>query len=168
MKLLNTLLCLLLALTGFSESRNEIVSPGGKIKVTVAINNGVGYSVNFEDKPLVAFSTINIHLHNGTSLSGKLQVKKISRRSNSSVIVSPVPEKRKLIPDNYNELTILLQNRISVIFRVYDDGVAYRLVTHFKDSIVVNREIAEFQFPENYNGAIIYNKHRSLVTTCTH
>ena len=151
MKLLNTLLCLLLALTGFSESRNEIVSPGGKIKVTVAINNGVGYSVNFEDKPLVAFSTINIHLHNGTSLSGKLQVKKISRRSNSSVIVSPVPEKRKLIPDNYNELTILLQNRISVIFRVYDDGVAYRLVTHFKDSIVVNREIAEFQFPENYN-----------------
>jgi alpha-glucosidase len=95
-------------------------------------------------------SIINLSLDNGISLSGKLSIRKLTRRSNNSVIISPVPEKRKNIPDSYNELTIRFDAPLSVVFRVYNDGVSYRFLTHVKDSIIVQEETAEFNFPENH------------------
>jgi Glycoside hydrolase 97. len=32
---------------------------------------------------------------------------------------------------------------------VYNDGVGYRIVTRFKDSIIIKNEVAEFSFPEH-------------------
>jgi alpha-glucosidase len=62
-------------------------------------------------------------------------------------VISPVPEKRKIIPDVYNLLSITFRQPYKVEFRVYDDGVAYRILTFFKDSIRVKNETAEFSFP---------------------
>ena len=69
--------------------------------------------------------------------------------SHNGEIVSPVPEKRKIIPDNYNLLEISFKKNFSLQFRVYDDGIAYRWLTHFPDSIFVQNETADFRFPEN-------------------
>jgi alpha-glucosidase len=44
-------------------------------------------------------------------------------------------------------LSIEFKQPFRVEFRVYDDGVAYRILTQFKDSITVKNEIAEFNFP---------------------
>ena len=74
--------------------------------------------------------------------------KKSASRSNNSVIISPVPEKRITIPDIYNELIIRFRMPFSVAFRVYNDGVAYRFLSYFKDSIVVRNETATFNFPD--------------------
>ncbi|HQW93587.1 MAG TPA: glycoside hydrolase family 97 protein, partial [Ferruginibacter sp.] len=61
-------------------------------------------------------------------------------------IVSPVPEKRKIIPDIYNQLTLKFAQPYSLLFRVYDDGVAYRIVTRFRDSVIIQNEEAVFSF----------------------
>jgi hypothetical protein len=50
----------------------------------------------------VLSSEINLQLQDGTDLSGNLSVKKASTRFNNSTIISPVPEKRKNIPDVFN------------------------------------------------------------------
>lgn len=34
----------------------------------------------------------------------------------------------------------------TLLFRVYNDGVAYRIVTHFKDSVIIKNELAHFNF----------------------
>ena len=134
----------------YAADTKDIISPDGKIRVTVEINPGLRYQVTYNNKLLLKSSGINLLLASGISLSGKLGVKKITHRSNSSVIISPVPEKRKNIPDIYNELTIQFKSPFSVIFRVYNDGVAYRFLTHVKDSIIVREELAEFNFEENH------------------
>lgn len=135
----------------YAADTKEIVSPDGKIKVTIEINPGLRYAVAYENKLILQPSIINLLLDHGISLSGKLSVKKLTRRSNNSVIISPIPEKRKHIPDIYNELTIRFKSPVSVVFRVYNDGVAYRFLTHIMDSIVVQEETAEFNFPENHS-----------------
>ena len=79
-----------------------------------------------------------------------LRLKKTETRSGNSIIISPVPEKRRNIPDHYNELTIHFEQPISVVFRVYNDGIAYRFLSSSKDSIIVKEEMATFNFPADH------------------
>ncbi len=138
---------LLIGLVSNGAEKKEILSPDGKIKVVVEVKDQLYYSVYYENNALLLPSAINMAWQNGTSLSAQPKIKKTSTRSNNSIIISPVPEKRKYIPDHYNELTIHFAQPISVQFRVYNDGVAYRFLSSSKDSIIVKEEIASFNFP---------------------
>src|SRR5207249_2241529 len=71
----------------------------------------------------------------------------------SEFIVSPVPDIRKNISNIYNELLIQFNQNFSVVFRAYNDGVAYRIISKFKDSITIKNETAIFQFT---NGAHVF------------
>lgn len=138
---------LLIFLHNHAADKKEIHSPDKKITVTIAATDKLYYSVSYEGKILVSPSVINMTLENGPDISGKISFKKTTTRYNSSVIISPVPEKRKNIPDVYNEITIRFQQPFSLVFRVYNDGVAWRFLSHFKDSVIVKNETAEFNFP---------------------
>ena len=128
-------------------SAQIIYSPDKKIKLVVSITSNVTYRVFYEDKEIVSPSLIDMILANGTQLSTTKGYRKISTRSNNSIIISPVPEKRINIPDIYNELKIDLKTPFTLIFRAYNDGVAYRISSTIKDSIIVKHEIAVFSFP---------------------
>src|SRR5205085_8126118 len=91
---------------GHTTDKKEITSPDGKVKVTIEAKENLFYSISYENKIILLPSLINIALENGTGISGKIDFKKTTIRFNNSVIISPVPEKRKNIPDIYNELTI--------------------------------------------------------------
>lgn len=138
---------LLIFFQAYTADKKEIFSPDKKIKVVIEAKDRIAYSVYYEEKPLVLPSVINLILDNGISLSGKLSLKKSTAKQQRSVIQSPVPEKRINIPDIYNEITIRFQQPFSLVFRVYNDGVAYRFLSHFKDSIIIKEEIASFNFP---------------------
>lgn len=129
----------------------EINSPGSRIRVVIDISNTVHYSVFFDGRLILEPSHINMIINDDLNLTGNLQVRKTSTRTVKEMIVSPVPEKRKFIPDYYNELTIRFRQPLSLIIRVYDDGLAYRFHSHLKDSITVKNEISEYRFPFNHS-----------------
>lgn len=129
----------------------EINSPGSRIRVVIDISNAVHYSVFFDGRLILEPSHINMIINDDLNLTGNLQVRKTSTRTVKEMIVSPVPEKRKFIPDYYNELTIRFRQPLSLIIRVYDDGLAYRFHSHLKDSITVKNEISEYRFPFNHS-----------------
>lgn len=126
----------------------ELSSPDGTIKVMFN-SEGPTISVNYKDRPLLSPSHIECMVKNQLPKGPRFKVKKLGRRSNNSVIVSPVPEKRKNIPDHYNELTIRFASPFGLILRAYNDGVAYRWLTYFKDTLFVENEIADFVFEDN-------------------
>lgn len=133
-----------------AADKKEIFSPDKKIQVIVEAKDKLYYSINFENKPILLPSVINMMLQNEDNLSGKISFRKVTTRYNNSVIISPVPEKRKNIPDVYNELIIRFKQPFTIVFRIYNDGVAYRFLSHVKDSIIVQNETAEFNFPGNH------------------
>lgn len=145
-----TVLFLLAGIPGIYGQPTEVSSPDGKIKVRIEFANGLKYSVSYENKLILQPSGIDLKLDPKISLSSKSFPKKITRRFNQSVIISPVPEKRKYIPDIYNELTIRFGSPLSVQFRIYNDGLAYRFSTHLKESVLILDEVAEFNLPENF------------------
>lgn len=133
-----------------ADVTKEINSPDQSVRLLVDVSNRLTYSIYYKSQPLVSPSEIDMILSDGRTLSAGLANPAFSGRSNKSVIISPVPEKRKRIPDEYNELTVTLSNSFGVIFRVYNDGVAYRVVTSFKDTIQIKDEVADFHFPTNH------------------
>lgn len=145
-----TLILVICTYLAKAEAVREINSPDQSIRVLVNVSNQLTYSVYYKSQPLVSPSEIDMILTDGKKLSDGLANPAFSQRSNKGVIISPVPEKRKQIPDEYNELIVSLSNSFGVIFRVYNDGVAYRIVTSFKNDIQVKDEIADFHFPTNH------------------
>ena len=69
--------------------------------------------------------------------------------------------KRNKIQDQYNELILnckdkYVKGKYKVIFRAYNDGVAYRFATEFKKPFEVVSETADFNFDEDYTAWIPY------------
>jgi len=128
----------------------EIHSPDHSVRLSVNVGSKLNYSIYYKNQLLVSPSEIDMILSDGKKLSNGLANAAFAQRSNKSVIISPVPEKRKLIPDEYEELILTFSNSFGVIFRAYNDGVAYRILTKFKDDIEVKDEVATFHFPTNH------------------
>jgi alpha-glucosidase len=147
MKNLIVFLFFLLALRLLAADSLAVSSPDKKIDVTVYYKDKLSYSVKYLGKIILLPSVIDLELQNGKKLSDDLHLSKRSVRSFNGKIISPVPEKRKEIPDVYNELSLQFKEPFALLLRVYNDGVGYRIVTRFKDSITIKNENAEFNFP---------------------
>lgn len=124
----------------------QVSSPNKKIVVKVHTVNKLSYTIFFEGKIILQPSLIDLAIVNKPLLSEKVKINSGNIVLVDETIISPVPEKRRIIKDNYNQLTINFSQPYSLIFRVYDDGVAYRIATKFKDSIVIQSEKAVFAF----------------------
>lgn len=131
----------------YATDRHELYSPDKNTKVTIELDhNGIFYSIEYKNRPLLRFSAIDMVLTRPATTIEPWKVKKVNRRTENSVIVSPVPEKRINIPDHFNELSIRFAKPFTLLIRAYNDGVAYRFQTHFTDSIIVRNEDAGFNF----------------------
>ncbi|HWV33208.1 MAG TPA: glycoside hydrolase family 97 protein, partial [Dyadobacter sp.] len=148
------LLLLNFLLLSFSCARaqavREVSSPNGTIRLIAQAGDQLRYSVYFKNQLIVSPSEIDMALSNGKKLSDGLSRSHFTERGVNETIVSPVPEKRTHIPDRYKELKITFPNAFAVVFRVYDDGVAYRIATSFPGNITVRSETAAFRFPANH------------------
>ncbi|QHS56651.1 glycoside hydrolase family 97 protein [Mucilaginibacter sp. 14171R-50] len=127
--------------------QQQLYSPDKNIRVDINTVKGLTYTVYADGTRIILPSVIDMELLTSQKLSQGLRIKSMSRRRVNEVITAPVPDKRKQIPEVYNELTIQFKNGFGVIFRVYNDGVAYRITTGFKNEITVKDETAKFSFP---------------------
>jgi alpha-glucosidase len=133
----------------------QVCSPSGKICLKTWMAKQLNYYISYDNKRILDISSIDLELENNMALAGGNSIQSSNSIRSSSVkqineqIISLVPEKRKIIPDKYSLLTIQFKKSFKVEFRVYDDGVAYRISTSFKDSITIINEVAEFDFPGN-------------------
>lgn len=146
------LLSAVFILTNVNAGANDtlkISSPSGKIFVKIWMGKQLTYNISYNNKTILEPSSIDLILKNNRSLSLNNSIRSSSVKKISEQIISPVPEKRKIIPDVYNLLSIVFKQPFKVEFRIYDDGVAYRILTLYKDSVYIENEIAEFCFPGN-------------------
>ncbi len=135
--------CCLFFSSANAQRQISVQSPDGKISVNISTNRSLQYTVRHEENILLHPSTIDLFVQSG-KLSDDLRIAKTTRASANYKITSPVPEKRKEITDQYNQVTIRFRGPFSIIFRAYNDGVAYRILTHFRDSITIKNETATF------------------------
>lgn len=130
----------------------RVCSPSGKICVQAWVNGPLQYRILFNGQVILDPSDIDLIPELQPALSVSPRIKSSSVMAIRESLEVPVPEKRRRIADHYNLLRIRFRAPYEVQFRVYDDGVAYRILTAFKDSLVVKQELARFNFPGNPSG----------------
>lgn len=133
----------------------QLKSPDGKIVVTVDATKNLLWSVKDENTQVLIPSAISLSLNTGEELGKNVAVRN-SKTSSVQSRISTALYKKAVVPDNYNQLVINFKNNCGVIFRAYNDGVAYRFITNRKDSLVIDAEQAEFNFDSDYKTLIPY------------
>ena len=160
---------LMLCVSAFAQKQYTLHSPNGKITVTVSEDEHVGvglmnspnpdarsyefqeyrlcYSVKHEETVVLDKSEIAMDIDNGRTLgvSSKPSIISAKNKSVDQTVKAPF-YKRSKIQDQYNELTLRFKGNYKVIFRAYNEGVAYRFQTDFKKPFEVRLETANFNF----------------------
>lgn len=137
----------------------SVKSPAGTIKVDVTVNpeGRVGYAVSREGKPVLNESRLGFLFTNAPEMLKNFAFVGQSARSFDETWQEPWGEYRT-IRNHYNELTVSfdetnwLKRRMTVVFRVYDDGVGFRYElpkrANFTDANIAD-ELTEFNVAED-------------------
>ena len=132
---------LLLCVEAFAAKEYKLLSPNGKLEVTVTAEPKLTYSVKCEGEQILTPSQIGLKIYEGANLGENGKVKRVKRTSVNTEIAAQFYF-RSTIKDCYNALRIDFASRYAVEFRAYDEGVAYRFVTNFKQDFKLENEIA--------------------------
>ena len=124
----------------------KVTSPDGKIEVAVSVGENITYTVSNKGEVMLAPSAISMNFEDGTVWGNAPKLKAKAIKSCKQNIAAPTSARAKELQLNYNELE-LAGSKYGVMFRVFDNGVAYRFYTNDKkmNGIVVD-EVAEFNF----------------------
>ncbi|NQT27262.1 glycoside hydrolase family 97 protein, partial [candidate division KSB1 bacterium] len=107
------------------------------------------YSISLNGTTILEPSPIGMIVNADQSLGKDVQVLKAKTRSVKDKIHPVVQEKRKTVLDHCNELRLQIEGDYTILFRAYDDGVAYRFITEMKQPLTVQDDLAAFKFPGN-------------------
>lgn len=141
----------------------EVGSPDGDIVVDVRLGDEISYVVSFRGRQFLNESALSLTIGGKGKLGEKPVLKKSSRRSVDNIIRPVVRQKSAEVKDRYNELTLHFERGYQVVFRVYNDGVAYRFKTDFKeDELKVKSEQVELNFAGNYQ--VYFPEEESFMT----
>lgn len=145
------LLCFVLPISAVlaqSVKIYQVKSPDGKISITVNPGAVIKWSVKHDDTEIITPSVISMTLDNGEVLGKNAAIKKTSAIAINQVINTPIYKKDK-VQDNCNQLTLTFKGDYGLIFRAYNDGVAYRFFTQKKGEITIINEEANFNFRDD-------------------
>jgi alpha-glucosidase len=148
-------LCILLSTSVFAQKNYTLNSPNGELSVKIALSKDIHYTVSHQGDVLLAPSVISMTLGDGKTFGKNAQLKKQSNRKVNEII-RPVIYKKNQITDNYNESVFEFKEGFNLIFRAYDDGIAYRFVSTLTKPFVVQSEEAAFHFPADQKAYIPY------------
>ena len=142
---------------GFSQS---VQSPSNKILVNFKLtaNGQPSYSVNYKNKPVILESALGIKLKDKPALDANFEIEN-SKTATFNESWKPVLGEQSTIVNHYNELIVSLTQKethikMNVIFRVFDEGVAFRYDFPKQKDLnyfIISDEVSQFNLTENQN-----------------
>lgn len=183
MKLHIVLIVILLSVNLVNAMETTISSPDGKVKIEFALGgfedenssfiaDAPYYRVFFHGKPFILSSRLGFEVTGEPIFDRFFEVVGIEDNEKRGSW-KPVVGDRNEYPDNYNEQTISLNENIppfrklKIVFRAYNEGIAFRYVIPEQDEIpfvVITKEYTEFAFGsdtyvwEEYGHEGVYSK----------
>ena len=137
--------------SGLPSNDYEVLSPDKKIRLKIVIGQQVHYSVFHKTQEILNPSPISMTIKDKGKLGYESVLEKTTQRSIHQGIRPVVRVKSAVIEDNFNEITLTFKKNFNLIFRVYNDGVAYRFQTSFGGSIDILEEEVIYNFGADHH-----------------
>ncbi len=148
------LMCLMVSAIAFAKDV-KLTSPDGSLTVTVGVDGGKAwYQVNRGGETVIGRSALGFVLKDG-NFKDNFKQGKVTRASLDETWSQPWGEDAQ-VRNRYNELRVRLQERsgakrvLDVVFRAFDDGVAFRYEFPEQPSLkqfVIMDEVTQFALP---------------------
>jgi alpha-glucosidase len=145
------LIFLLLSHAGYGKVY-KVSSPDGQIKAEVEIGKHISWRVYKNDELLLEPSKMAMRTSDNHEFGTNPKVIRTTKNLVTERIEPVVPVKNKYIENHYNELVISFRDNYDLIFRAYNDGVAYKFRCSMPagKQIEVISETVEFNFAGNH------------------
>ena len=137
----------------------NIQSPSQKIAVEFKLTTSgqPSYSVKYNNKPVISESTLGIKLKDKPSLDANFEIEN-TKTATFNESWKPVLGEQAIIVNHYNELTVSLiqkgtQIKMNLIFRVFDEGVAFRYDFPKQAALnyfIISDEVSQFNLTDNH------------------
>ena len=157
-KLIGLFIVLLMSSTILSAQKSksfELKSPDGKIALKLEVGAKMLWSVQHDGQQIIAPSAISMLLESGEVLGNNAKISS-SKTEKIDQPFAAINYKKTTIQNQFNQLTVNCKNDYGVIFRVFNDGAAYRLFTKKKGVMIVKNEDANFNFTADHKAFIPY------------
>ena len=151
-------LLMLLFCVAIGNSQN-ILSPSQKLSLTFSLSKEgkPTYSVNYKNQSIVKESTLAILLKGLPALDANFRIDSIGQHKVNETW-QPVLGEQSNIKNNYNQMTVALSQlstnrKINLIFRVFDEGVAFRYEFPKQKNLnyfIISDEISQFNLTGNH------------------
>lgn len=156
-KTISFLITVLFLNLSFAQKKQDFTmsSPNGKIKVIIAVNDKVTWTISHEKDVVLSPSAMSLTVNENEVLGKNAVVLNSKKETVDTSFESPF-YKKKSVNNNYNQLTLNFKNDFSIEYRVFDDGAAYRFSTKKKKNITVESEEVVLNFDKDYNTLMPY------------
>ena len=133
-----------------AQTSFELRSPDNRIQVRIRASAAIQYDVLLGGRTLLENSTFSLDIDH-KKLGPQPKVIDLKERASDQVIKPAVRQKFAQIRENYKELHLSMSGEYAVVFRAYNEGVAYRLETSLPTRQVrIYGEKDNWNFPANF------------------
>ena len=131
-----------------------VTSPNGRLKAQVEVGKTLSYQLTLDDQLLVSPSTLSLKTEAGHwGVNSRLaQAKKSSHQGSFQAFAY----KKAVVTDNYNQLLLRFKDGFSVVFRMYDEGMAYRFISNTQKELKIEDEEVSLHFAKDWDAFIPY------------
>ncbi|WP_409142235.1 glycoside hydrolase family 97 protein [Pedobacter helvus] len=157
MRIILTTFLLALTICSWAQKRYQLKSPDGKLVASISLNDKISYAITHQGDTILKPSVLNMSLDNGTVWGKNSQLKNAKTNTHHQQI-NALFYKRNQIDDHYNELVLSFKENFNLIFRAYNEGIAYRFVSTSDKAITIKNEEAVFNFTKDFNTYVPYVK----------
>ncbi|WP_167607589.1 glycoside hydrolase family 97 protein [Maribellus sediminis] len=133
----------------------QLESPDKQVVLSIQAGAGLFWALISAGDTVLAPSPISLQLSDGTVLGRNVKVKS-ANRSSVNTEFKAINYRKEMVSDNYNQLTITCKGDFGIIFRAYNDGVAYRFFSSKEGGIVITNEEANFNFKTDHKAWVPY------------
>ena len=145
----NLLIISLLSVSALvNAAEYKVASPDGKVEAKVVNNGNTTYSLSYDGQHLIVDSPLSMTISDG-SVWGTAKVRKALKKSVNEPI-NALCYRKNVVDNEYNELN-LDYGKYNLVFRVYNDGFAYRWEADACKPYQVKSEQATFNFAKDWN-----------------
>jgi alpha-glucosidase len=133
-----------------AQSNYTLTSPDGRVEVKIRATDRLRYDVSYKGQPVLHDAQIAMDVEH-KNLGANPKVTGTKQRSEDKILEPVVRQKFAKIRENYKELRLDFDGNYAVVFRAYNEGVAYRFETSLSQSQVhIYNEEGIFNFAADH------------------
>lgn len=126
----------------------QINSPNGELSLHVQVADTLRWSASYKGVTIIEPGVIDLLVDEGRSLMTNAQVAKAEALEIDQIVHPPVPQKASSIRENWRGLKLTFTNGFGLELRVFNDGLAYRIVGEGEGELLVQNEVMELNLPD--------------------